>query len=221
MSMIDWARKEIEIAKKREREASGNEGGWDYGCACYDSAIKAYESLCEDNHSGMSIGFTKQILNRLIDGKALTPIEDTSDMWNVVSWSERTYQCKRMSSLFKKIDGDGNVFYTDNDYAVYVDMKSNTMWHNKRVSDYVYSKYPINMPYYPNPKPYKVYCEDFMYKKHDAVGEYDHFAMLYMIKPNGEREEVDKYFMEQGNKTIEIDSKTYYEHKKETFDGQL
>ena len=221
MSMMDWARKEIEIAKERERKTSEVEDGWDYGCACYDSALKAYESLCEDGHSGMSIRFTKQILNRLIDGKPLTPIEDTPDMWNVVSWSERIYQCKRMSSLFKHTDKDGNDSYRDNDYAVYVDMKSNTMWHSKHVSNYVYSKYPITMPYMPNDKPYKVYCEDFMYKKPKAIGEYDHFAMLYMIKPNGEREEVDKYFMEQDNKTIEIDKKLYEKHKKETFDGRL
>lgn len=80
MRVLDWAREEIEIAKKREREASGVENGWDYGCVCYDSALKAYESLCEDGHSGLSIRITQNILNRLIDGKVLTPIEDTPDM---------------------------------------------------------------------------------------------------------------------------------------------
>jgi len=217
MSMIDWARKEIEIAKKREREASGNEDGWDYGCACYDSALKAYESLCEDGHSGMSIGFTKQILNRLIDNKPLTPIEDTPDIWNAISWSERVYQCKRMSSLFKHTDKDGNDSYRDNDYAVYVDLNSNTMWHSKHVSDYVYSRYPITMPYMPNDRPYKVYCDDFVYKKPGAVGEYDHFAMFYMIKPDGEREEVDKYFMEQDGEMVEITPQMYCKHREETF----
>lgn len=216
MSMMEWARKEIEIAKKREREASGVENGWDYGCACYDSALKAYESLCEDGHSGMSIGFTKQILNRLIDGKVLTPIEDTPDMWNHVGTHE--CQCKRMPSLFKKVDESGNVSYSDNNYAIGVDVRNEGLaYHSKLISNYVYSKYPITMPYYPNSKPYKVYCEDFVYKKPDAVGEYDHRAFLYMIKPDGEREEVNKYFMEQDRKTIEIDSKMYYEHKKETF----
>ena len=220
MSMIDWARKEVEIAKKREREASGNKDGWDYGCACYDSALKAYESICEDNHSGMSIGFTKQILNQLIDGKALTPIEDTPDVWNDVRGlcdGALYYQCKRMSSLFKRIDENGTVSYSDTNYAVYIDTNSDTMWHSGLVSKYVYSKYPITMPYVPNNKPYKVYSEDFYYKHPDAVGEYDHFAMFYMIKPDGKREEINKYFMEKDHEMIEIDSKTYYEHKKETF----
>lgn len=56
-----------------------------------------------------------------------------------------------------------------------------------------------------------------MYKKPKAIGEYDHKALLYMVKPDGEREEINKYFMEQDGEMIEIDSKTYYEHKKETF----
>lgn len=216
MRMLEWAEKEIEIAKKREREASGVSDGWDYGCACYDSAFKAFKSLLKDDHSGMSIMLTKQILNRLIDGKTLTPIEDTPDIWNQISKNE--YQCKRMSSLFKKVNESGNVSYSDNNYAIGVDARNDGLaYHSGLVSDYVYSKYPITMPYYPNSKPYKVYCEDFLYKKPDAVGEFDHKALLYMIKPDGEREEVDKYFMEQDREMIEINSKIYYEHKKETF----
>lgn len=44
MSMLEWAKNEVAIASKRER---GNkpEGEWDYGCACYDSAMRAFESF--------------------------------------------------------------------------------------------------------------------------------------------------------------------------------
>ena len=38
--------------------------------------------------------------NRLIDGKPLTPIEDTDDIWNLIDNHEDgyiSYQCKRMS----------------------------------------------------------------------------------------------------------------------------
>lgn len=80
MSMLEWAKNEVAIASKRER-GDKPEGEWDYGCACYDSAMRAFESLLGDGHSGMSIGFTKNILNRLIDGKPLTPIEDTEEVW--------------------------------------------------------------------------------------------------------------------------------------------
>lgn len=66
MNTLEWAKNEIAIASKRER---GNkpENEWDYGCACYDSALKAFESLLGDGHGGTSISFTKNILNRLID----------------------------------------------------------------------------------------------------------------------------------------------------------
>lgn len=108
--METWAEREIDLACKRERAAgSAEDEDWDYGCACYESAYKAFQSLMADGHSGMSICFTQQILNRLIDGKPLTPIEDTPDIWSDISdisglrGEEVNYQCKRMSSLFKYV----------------------------------------------------------------------------------------------------------------------
>ena len=50
MTMIEWARREVELACNREKP-DRKEGEWDYGCACYESALKAYESLAEDSHS--------------------------------------------------------------------------------------------------------------------------------------------------------------------------
>lgn len=98
MSILDWARKEVEIACRKENP-DRKEGEFDYGCACYESALKAFESLCGDEHSGFSIKMTQSILNRLIDGKALTPVEDMDDIWNECSRTEddiRVYQCKRI-----------------------------------------------------------------------------------------------------------------------------
>jgi hypothetical protein len=77
--MSDWAKREVEIACKREAP-DRKDGEWDYGCACYESALKAYQSLMEDGHSGFSFSLTRQILNRLIDGKPLTPIEDIPEV---------------------------------------------------------------------------------------------------------------------------------------------
>lgn len=70
MGMLGWAKREVELACKRENP-DRKEGEFDYGCACYESALKAFKSLCEDGHSGFSIGLTKNILNRLIDGNRL------------------------------------------------------------------------------------------------------------------------------------------------------
>lgn len=107
-NVLDWAKREVKIACKKENP-NRKEGEFDYGCACYESAIKAFESLCEDGHSGFSIKMTQAILVRLLDGQPLTPIEDTDDVWNKCSRPKdgpEVYQCKRMSSLFKDIYAD-------------------------------------------------------------------------------------------------------------------
>ena len=73
MTTEEWAEKEIEIACKKENP-NWDGKSFDYGCACYQSALKAYKSLCEDDHSGFSFGLTKNILIRLMNGLPLKPI---------------------------------------------------------------------------------------------------------------------------------------------------
>ena len=105
-SMLDWAKREVKIACKKENQ-NRKEGEFDYGCACYESALKAFESLCDDGHSGFSIKITQAILNRLLDGKPLTPIEDADDIWNEckdylssVDASEKLKECIRNGGYY-------------------------------------------------------------------------------------------------------------------------
>lgn len=216
--MMTWAEKEVEIACKREREAEGvKEGEWSYGGACYESALKAFKSLMEDGHSGFSIGITKNILVRLIEGKPLTPIEDTDDIWED-RWSYRVsaegytrYQCNRMSALFKDVYDDGRVIYKANDYCYCIDIDNpNSTWHNGFVSNIIYEMFPITMPYMPGPA-IKVYCEDFLLDEKN--GDYDHEAVLYCIKPNGERVDINRFFGEEAHEFVEITKEEYYERK--------
>ena len=100
-NMEIWAENEIKIACERENP-NRNKGEWDYGCACYEGAFEAFKTLLGQGHSGYSIGITKHILNRLIDGKPLTPIEDIPESWNECGLNKdgtQIYQCKRMSSF--------------------------------------------------------------------------------------------------------------------------
>ena len=60
MTTEEWAEREIEIACKKENP-NWDGKSFDYGCACYQSALKAYKSLCEDEHSGGSFNITKNI----------------------------------------------------------------------------------------------------------------------------------------------------------------
>lgn len=117
MDMYNWAVNEINIATKNEDS---------YGIECYNSALRAYESLCNDGHSGCSWGFTKNILIQLMEGRPLTPITDedfTLDNDDIHTPEDylkdaglvSSIQCKRMSSLFKEEHIDGTITYSDND----------------------------------------------------------------------------------------------------------
>lgn len=217
MSMKTWEEREIEIACKRER-GDKPECEWDYGCACYESALKAFNSLMGDGHSGFSIGMTKHILNRLIDGKPLTPIEDTDDVWNdIADISGRNgeianYQCKRMSSLFKYIYADGTVKYRDVDRFCGVNIDNpNVSYHSGLINRILEGSYPITMPYFPESKPYMVFCEEFLTDRKN--GDYDTVGILYVIQPDGERVEIDRYFKEGEEDFIEIDKDEYEERR--------
>lgn len=219
--MNNWAEKEIEIACARERAASENSDDWNYGCACYESALKAYKSLMEDGHSGFSIGLTKNILIRLIEGKPLTPIEDTPDIWDGRGDSKdgsHKYQCTRMSSLFKNVHADGSVTYTDVDRVrVTYAASPNSQWFNGNVAKIINEMFPITMPYMPTNKPYIVHAEDFLVDP--TCGDYDTTGYLYAISPDGEKIEINRYFAEKEHyKWTEISFEEYCERKKAAHD---
>lgn len=206
-NMPSWAEREIEIACAHENP-NRKPGEWDYGCACYESALKAYNSLLEDGHSIFTIGMTKHILNRLIEGKPLTPIEDTDDVWNDISRfcggndPYKSYQCKRMGSLFKYVYDDGRVEYKDVDrFCCYNNSEDGASYHSGLVDKVMYEKFPITMPYYPRDA-IKVVCEDYLTDSKN--GDFDTVGILYVIKPDGERVEINRYFKEGGDDFIEI-----------------
>lgn len=213
-NMEIWAEKEVEIACKRE-VPDRKEGEWDYGCACYESALKAYKSLCADGHSGMSIGFTKTILNRLINHEALTPIEDIDDVWAERFYKkddvERHFQCKRMSSLFKDILADGTIHYSDVDRYVGIDIGDKFGYHNGLIDNIGEEMFPITMPYYPRTEHYKFYTETFLVDPKN--GDYDTRGIIYVICPDGERVEINRYFKDGVNGMEEIDNAEYLARK--------
>ena len=214
MNMLEWAKNEIAIASKRER-GDKQAGEWDYGCACYDSALRAFESLLSDGHSGMSIGFTKDILNRLIDGKPLTPIYDTEDEWEhkrIDNDGVEIYQCKRMSSLFKKDAPDGTVTYSDVDRYWCTDEKQYVSWHNGFVASIYNKMYPITLPYMPSNRPDVIVCNELLTDRRN--GDFDTIAILYIIRANGDKVEVNRYFKESETSFTEISQEEYKERQR-------
>lgn len=201
MTTNEWAEKEIEIACKKENP-NWDGKSFDYGCACYQSALKAYKSLCEDEHSGYSFGLTKNILIRLMEGLPLTPITDddfTSDEPEI--WESPEYlkeyglksnlQCPRMSSLFREETLDGKITYTDVNRTIMYNATG--CWHSGIASRLVDEMFPITMPYYPSKEKYKVYGEIF--DMEDGVDKSANLVKIYyIITPNNERIEVNKEF---------------------------
>lgn len=217
-SMELWAEREVEIACKHEAP-DRKPGEWDYGCACYESALKAFRSLCEDGHSGFSISMTKFILNRLIEGKPLTFIEDTEDAWSDISDRSglrgeiANYQCRRMSSLFKYVYDDGSIKYRDVNRFCGVNVDNpDVSYHSSLIDRVMEEKFPITMPYFPESKPFRVYCEEFLTDRKN--GDFDTVGILYVIKPDGERVEINRYFKEGEKDFIEIASCEYEMRRK-------
>ena len=213
-NMERWAEEEIRIACERERRNGTPEGEWDYGVACYESALKAFKSLMEDEHTGFSIAITLDILNKLVKGQALTPIEDTDDVWNKCGRAYEkdyiTYQCKRMSSLFKDVYADGHIEYIDVSRFRCRTLGSSACWSNGHVSKIASEYFPIKMPYMPHT--YNVVCEEFLTDRKN--GDFDTMAILYIYNSAGERKEVNRYFAETEEGWREIDPAEYVQRKR-------
>lgn len=212
-----WASSEVALACASERENAEKPEDAGYGIACYKSALRAYQSLTRDGHNGFSIQVTKSILNRLIDGKCLTPIEDTPDVWTDITEEFKDgvqhYQCKRMSSLFKNIAADGTVTYSDVNRVQVVNVdKPDMAFTNGFTTRLVDKMFPITMPYLSDTKKFKVVREEFLTDPKN--GEYDTVAFLYVITPAGKRVELNGYFKDGGkNGMVRIEKAEYEERK--------
>ena len=197
MNMIEWAENEIRIALARENE---NDSFYECIKACYESALKAYKSLCGDGHSGMSIIVTRNILNRLIKHQPLTPIEDAEDVWTEHFGMReddriKVYQCKRMTCFWKDVYPDGTVRYHDNDRACRVNMNDPEItYHSGLTTRIVDEIFPIAMPYCPPNQPYKVYTEEFLFDARN--GDFDTVYIHYIQTPEGDKVDVNRVFTE-------------------------
>ena len=185
MTMSEWARNEVNIACKKENP-NKEDCEWDYGCACYESALKAFKSLTEDGHSGFSFSMTAGILKRLLDHDPLTPIYDDE------TWGESD-QCQRMSSLFREVDKNtGEVTYTDVERVICHDGDGST-YTNGFIRTVVDKMFPITMPYYPDGRYYVIM------HKFSTTNDPDNWNTMRMVeikKPDGETLNPELYWKE-------------------------
>lgn len=226
---LSWAEREVALAIEREREferKDAEEHGkkydpkeFSYGGAIYKSALKAYRSLAEDGHSGMSWSITCNVLMRLMKNKPLTPLNGTDDEWIKVFEDEDWYHNRRCSNVFKRVCSDGTVKYTDNGYAICIDDDNGCTHHFGLLSDEVYSRWPITFPYMPSERPYKVYDRTF-----DSInaerGCFDTVACLRIEESDGTAHAVNKFWKEAGDHFEEI-TKEEYDLRLESYNNKL
>ena len=156
-----------------------------------------------------------------MNGQPLTPIEDTDDIWDVRAangYGYRSYQCMRMSSLFKHVYPDGIVKYSDVDRSYCLNINDPKVSYSLGlVRDIIDEMFPITMPYIPG-NPIKVYCEDFLTDKKN--GDFCTVGVFYALKTEaGKQEKIDinRFFREpeddEPGAWIEISKEEYDERK--------
>lgn len=217
MSMIEWAKEEVKIACKKESS--------EYGRACYASALKAFESLCNDGHSGMSYCCTRNILKRLLDEKPLTPIEDTPDIWIQLNEEGDSFQCKRLNSLFKDIGPDGAVTYNDISRVdcCNADIYKTGVFYNRFLAERAEKIIgPIEFPYCPSTTPYKIYVRDYLIDKKN--GDFDTYWISHLLYPNGKKVTIDEWWTldpDDSSKWTQVDADYINDHIKEIASNML
>ena len=219
MSMSEWAAEEVRIACERERatiietETDIDTMMQAYTESCYQSALKAYNSLCGDGHSGMSFSITAGILKRLCSGYPLTPIDDTEGVWNLVNETsdKKEYQCRRMSSLFKTVSKiDGSVQFRDIDRFLCVD-PSGATYTNNFINQQLSKLYPLTMPYMPEGK---FLVTTFDFSTNANPGEFDTILIRSVQEPNGQEVLLNLCFKETEDGFKPIEMKEYEERYK-------
>lgn len=215
-TMTEWAKREVELACKHE-DPDWDGKSFDYGFACYQSALKAYESLMSDGHSGTSFGFTKRILIRLMEGLPILPITEDDFKGDECIASRQngiiTKQCPRMYSLFRDKNSNGKVSYSDIDRLYCIDVNNpKSTYSCGNAIKIIDEMFPITMPYYPIVGKYKVYAESFLTDKKN--GDFDTEGFFYCITPSGERIDINRFYAYDDNGTREISKEEYEERKR-------
>ena len=221
--MIKWARREVEIVLQ---QLTQRHQITDYDRECYTAALEAFEFLCKQGHSGYSFTETFKILTRLCNRQPLCyineddfeqeglGIDNCNREINGPLIGKTSYQCLRMSSLFKHVWEDGKVTYSDHDRILCIDSENiNNTFYWGFAAQFVNQMFPITLPYMPMPgKYYRIYVTSFTANSMDVC------AINQIVEPSGNIVKVDRYFKftddeEWNGRPVEITHDKYEELK--------
>ena len=204
-----WAKNEVKLAHKRDKEHIEEYGAVTvrYLNYCLKSALRAYKRLCKDNHTNRSLALTQLNLNRLIEGKTLSEIEDDEKgLWTMTHHKngETEYQCNRMPSLFKYTYSNGIVRYRDLNRWRCVDADNGVIHRNCAVEFILEKLFPLKLPYVPVTN--FVYCREYR----EDTNFVDTISILFIDSETCSHVALNKYFKKDGKEWVEID-KTEFE----------
>lgn len=219
MSMYDWARQEVQLAKAELKGNKNDEA--QYMIACYDSALRAYEKLMKDGHSGTSFTITRGILEKLMHEIPLTPVEDKEIMWKHAydRENEAVFQHKRMPSVFKMVNKKtGAVKFSDNDRILCKNLlgPDSAYFYNNFISRIIDGMFPIEFPYMPTREKYIVYVTEFLMDP--ANGDFDTMNLVSVKLPTGDARPINLYYKEENGRWSLITQDEWIGRKKKAFE---
>lgn len=223
-STTERVRKEVEYAIKCEREDADDIHDYDfldYVIECYRSALRAYETMAADGHSGMSWGLTRNIFNRLAEGKPLKKLNSYQECPE--EWKERSnwtfvdgvvFGNTRYPSLTYRVSLRDEAIYRDIDRWVFEEIDNpGTTWNIGFLANYLDEKFPIKFPY--NPTTIHVRIEELL--TDPAHGDYDAQRIVDFVDPEtGKMIKVDACFAlsDEEDKMVEVSKKKWYALRK-------
>lgn len=221
-STTDRVRKEVEYAIECEKKEAGDLNDYsftDYVIECYRSALRAYETMAADGHSGMSWGLTRNIFNRLAEGKPLKKLNSYKDCPE--EWKERNdwtfvdgvvFGNTRYPSLTYEVNLRDEAIYRDIHRWVFEEIDNpHTSWNIGLLAKYLDEKFPIQFPY--NPVTIHVRIEELLVDP--AHGDYDAQRIIDFVDPEtGETIKVDACFALVDDKFEQIPKKKWYALRK-------
>lgn len=221
MSMYDWARQEVQLAKAELKGNKNDEA--QYMIACYDSALRAYEKLMKDGHSGASFAITRGILEKLMHEIPLMPIEDKEIMWEHIYYcgNESVFQHKRMPSLFKKVNKKtGAVKFSDNNRVLCKNLldTDSAYFYNNFIKKIIDGMFPIEFPYMPTKEKYVAYVTEFLMDP--ANGDFDTINLVSVKLPNGDARSINLYYKEENGRWSLITQDEWIGRKKKAFERE-
>ena len=151
MSMMEWAKRELDLAGFKESDDPDDIDNW-----MRNDVLKLLEMFVEQGHSGFSANYAIKLFQTLASWKPLSPLTGEPDEWTEVG--PDVWQNKRASNVFKGEDGraywsDGIIFWA---WFTPEEGEPYKSYFNSRDSRVFIDSFPWTMPEKPE---YREYVE--------------------------------------------------------------